>query len=125
MTWWEHAACKGMDTNLFYPSEHDNKTLRAALDVCAVCPVQEECLQAGLLEEHGVWGGMSINARERLKRGLGLIQYRALKPIRHGTAAGRNAHKRRGEPVCSACRDAYNRFHRDYQRSMKQREGVA
>ena len=37
-------------------------------------------------------------------------------PIRHGTAAGYKAHRRRNEPACHACREANNAYSRTYGR---------
>ncbi len=33
---------------------------------CVRCPVRTECLEAGLYEEHGIWGGMLPFERRRL-----------------------------------------------------------
>ena len=46
--WRKHAACRGMDTNLFYPEQGYNghAKQRQAQAVCAACPVKAECLQA-------------------------------------------------------------------------------
>ena len=61
MTWQQHAACAGMPVDLFFPVEGD--TGEQAKRVCAVCPVADECLDAGLFEQHGIWGGLSPSQR--------------------------------------------------------------
>lgn len=65
--WWERAACAGMDTEIFFSIRRKTEAQR----VCASCPVRGECLRAAMRVEsqayrHGVWGGMSAYARERL-----------------------------------------------------------
>jgi hypothetical protein len=67
--WWEKAACKGIDTNLFY-QESGTGTLYAA-HICAKCPVLLDCGAAAWAEESstdytfGTRAGMPANARKR------------------------------------------------------------
>lgn len=48
--WRELASCRGVDPELFYPvgdvweGEGNERRAEQALAVCAVCPVQTECL---------------------------------------------------------------------------------
>ncbi len=65
-SWHEHAACRGVDPELFFPprgGEWDE-----ARHVCERCPVRRECLEYALEtgEKFGIWGGTS----ERQRRGL-------------------------------------------------------
>lgn len=57
-----------MDTNLFFPSRGDSCV--AAKEVCAGCPVRQECLEFALAERevYGVWGGTSERERRRMRR---------------------------------------------------------
>ena len=66
--WREHAACQGLDPELFYPFEDDEAV--AAKAVCAVCPVNIACLEFALAgrEKDGVWGGATERERRRLVR---------------------------------------------------------
>ena len=66
--WREHAACRGMDPDLFHPS--DVKGLAAAQLVCVECPVRPECLDYAIAhhEMHGIWGGESERSRRRIAR---------------------------------------------------------
>lgn len=70
VTWLADAACRGTDPNLFYPDAEDKK-VHAALELCAVCPVQGECLAYAFAtpvqHDHGVWGGMKEGERFRLR----------------------------------------------------------
>lgn len=66
--WRALAACRGLDTDLFYP-EGRGRTLREreriAKQICAECPVIRECRQAAT-EEHehyGIWGGLTESER--------------------------------------------------------------
>lgn len=67
--WLEHAACRGMDTALFFPKR--GELLDEARDACARCPVAAECLSAALAdgEHHGVWGGTSERERRKIRNG--------------------------------------------------------
>ena len=62
--WRDKAACKGQDTNKFFPTPGDAEGVAWALAWCKACPVVDECLQAelaveptSLLLRHGVYGG--------------------------------------------------------------------
>jgi len=74
-TWREHAACRDLDTNLFFPPgdgpgsvEH----IERAKAVCAECPVRDECLSFALTtrQDSGIWGGMTEEERRRHRRRL-------------------------------------------------------
>jgi len=67
-TWRDEAACKGLDTDIFFPAS-DAEAGPAKL-ICAGCPVRAECLEWALLsrQEDGVWGGLTDNERRRLRR---------------------------------------------------------
>ncbi|MEM9892953.1 MAG: WhiB family transcriptional regulator [Actinomycetota bacterium] len=72
--WWERAACKGLDTDRFFPVRGESAAEAEA--VCAACPVTQDCLWFALGEsadaprqqKFGVWGGTSERARQRLRR---------------------------------------------------------
>lgn len=101
--------------------------------VCGACPVQADCMAlARSLELGGFAAGLTARERELLAdadqapaRRLAAAGVEAAprrKPlplIVHGTTAGYAAHKRRGIPMCSACRAA------DRARDRARREQVA
>lgn len=66
--WWHHAACKGLDTNLFY-QESGTGTVYAS-EICHHCPVLLDCGAAAWEEESvndyafGTRAGMPANARK-------------------------------------------------------------
>ncbi|NDL60059.1 WhiB family transcriptional regulator [Phytoactinopolyspora mesophila] len=67
-SWRALAACRGMDTDLFYP-EGRGSTLRKreefAKDICATCPVSSQCREAAARqpERFGIWGGLTEGDR--------------------------------------------------------------
>ena len=64
----DDAACRSADTTVFFPvSDAD---AGAAKEICAACPVREECLEFALetRPSDGVWGGLTPIERHRLIR---------------------------------------------------------
>ncbi|HLR96573.1 MAG TPA: WhiB family transcriptional regulator, partial [Jiangellaceae bacterium] len=62
--WRSMAACRGMETDLFYPEGrgrtlHDREAV--AKQVCASCPVAAHCRAAAaeVGERFGIWGGLT------------------------------------------------------------------
>lgn len=91
--WADRAACRTHPTSTFYAAGtgHSDETMRDAVQICAGCPVREECLQwsiaAGEIYD-GIWGGATPRQRRALARQAGL---RTFHPVRdrdatHGTA---------------------------------------
>jgi WhiB family redox-sensing transcriptional regulator len=71
--WREQAACRDLDTNLFFPvGEGPEATAQAdsAKMVCFSCPVREECLTFALTtrQEAGIFGGLTEEERRRHRR---------------------------------------------------------
>jgi WhiB family transcriptional regulator, redox-sensing transcriptional regulator len=67
-TWKTDAACRGMDPDVFFPTDEVGQA--AALDVCAECPVRELCLEFAIRSRQtdGVWGGTTPRERRKLIR---------------------------------------------------------
>lgn len=71
--WRPLAACRDVDSDLFFPI---GSTGNAALEierakaVCADCPVQRPCLAFAIVtnQEFGVWGGRDERERPALRR---------------------------------------------------------
>lgn len=65
--WAEHAACKSVDPDVFFPvgRGHDGAAAEA---VCRRCPVKDACLDHAVRnkETQGVWGGTTPRERRRL-----------------------------------------------------------
>ncbi|MFD7444865.1 WhiB family transcriptional regulator [Streptomyces sp. NPDC059909] len=68
--WQLRAACRGVDSSLFFPPPDERGDARAererkAKRVCRRCPVRAECLRHALKarERFGVWGGLGEQER--------------------------------------------------------------
>ena len=68
--WRAAAACRDMDTAIFFPETDEDAGPAKA--VCASCPVAEACLDFAMKnrQEEGVWGGMTQTERRRQRRRL-------------------------------------------------------
>ncbi len=68
--WYGQAACRGTDVEVFFveAGNHRFPDWSQALRFCRNCPVREECLEAGINEEYGIWGGVTANQRKELRR---------------------------------------------------------
>lgn len=69
--WRTRAACRGLDTDLFY----SGTTVRAARKVCEQCPVREPCYDEPMShpwelvgDHYGVWGGSLPKERREAMR---------------------------------------------------------
>ncbi|MGH9210917.1 MAG: WhiB family transcriptional regulator [Acidimicrobiales bacterium] len=60
--WQEQGLCRRVDGKFFFAEDS-----RYAKAVCALCPVWEPCLERGLGEPVGVWGGLDAGERARLR----------------------------------------------------------
>lgn len=87
--WFDRALCAPVDgivdpdvVAMFFPNSSDmggadrhdvNATVSYELDakaICAACPVRSECLEFGLDEPTGIWGGRSARERRYIRRRL-------------------------------------------------------
>lgn len=76
--WMEDAACRGMDSSVFYYPDGERgharkRRVKVAKAICRQCPVLEECRSFALNngEKFGVWGGMSEAEREAYQKSMG------------------------------------------------------
>ena len=73
MDWRDRAACRDADRDLFFPigrDDVDRPEIDAAREICARCPVLDDCLAYALAtrQPDGVWGGMTTTERRTLAR---------------------------------------------------------
>ena len=82
MQWYDEAACRGLDVELFYAEEPGATS--QALGICASCPVREPCRQTAMAqrESFGVWGGTPERQRQRIFRREDRIRRRANRETR-------------------------------------------
>lgn len=68
LPWRLHAACRGVDPDIFYPAMEE--AAEAAKAICDQCPVRQPCLEFALAnrEREGVWGGATERDRRRMLR---------------------------------------------------------
>lgn len=69
-SWMAEAACRNISPDIFFPEKLPGKHVikaSAAKKICMNCSVQEECLNYGLKEAHGIWGGLAPRKRQHLR----------------------------------------------------------
>ncbi len=71
------AACRGMDADLFMPVRGENLKIRAAKEICRMCPVKAECAEYGLqlstrYDTYGIFGGYTRSEREAMLKDRGM-----------------------------------------------------
>ena len=68
LTWRQHAACRGLDPDIFYPATDEEAAVAKA--VCEECAIRQACLEhaLGSRERDGVWGGATEKERRRIIR---------------------------------------------------------
>ncbi len=66
--WHVRAACATYDPDLWWIEDPKDVGHKIALDVCASCPVQPQCLEHAMEtpEREGTWGGKMAHERKRL-----------------------------------------------------------
>lgn len=70
--WHAQAACRGMDSKVFYPEAGSTAAgaiaYQAARAICSGCPVSTQCQEAGAGEAYGCWGGVTPVERRQARR---------------------------------------------------------
>ena len=66
---WQAAACKGINTDLFYLQPNEAMPINVQLrKICRSCPIYSECLEYAVWNEwEGVWAGTTSTDRRRLR----------------------------------------------------------
>lgn len=78
--WQLQAACRGMDTEIFFPPPRLRGGPRRqreewAQSVCRTCPVINECLAYAMrTDAYGIWGGTTRTEREAMRQGIDSAQ---------------------------------------------------
>lgn len=126
--WRDHAACKGLDPDLFFPpvgaNAHEPKR------VCRTCPVADYCLDYALAvnprDDLGIWGATSQQERIRVRKLRGTtptVSTGRKEPTRPPAACGTNSgyqrHRRNGEEACPECLQAMAAYDRQRKHARK------
>ena len=122
--WRTRAACRGMDTDMFFPERGDGAAVDAAKAVCGACPVAADCLDEAInlpdgWGAFGIWGGTSGRQRRILLRTDPQLRRERPVVIDHGTYGGYYQHRRQDEQPCDACRWAHNEVHAARKRARR------
>ena len=89
--WMQRAACKGLTHKMFPGKFNDKGYVIEAREICARCPVSEDCLDYALqfvaTEMHGVWAGLTNGqlAREQRRRGMTVFRPTTLSILNQGS----------------------------------------
>ena len=67
--WWQLAACRSADPDLFFPISSTGRSLKQAAEARAICalPGPAPCLAFALRtrQVHGIWGGLTEEERHQ------------------------------------------------------------
>lgn len=68
--WYDQAACRGMPVELFVADAGHGREQAAAKQVCASCPVQDQCAALAIDTPWlaGLWGGTTTRERRTIRR---------------------------------------------------------
>lgn len=68
--WIERGACLDKPREWFFPGPSSNRIAALGKEVCAGCPVRDECLDYAMrtCQDHGTWGGMTARERRGKRR---------------------------------------------------------
>lgn len=66
--WQHHSECLKHDPDMWFPEEEELHLYDQARRICEECPVVSFCLEIGISERHGMWGGLEPNERYKLSK---------------------------------------------------------
>jgi len=68
--WRDGAICATIGGDWWYPEKGENT--RIAREICAMCPVKQECLDHAMKhgERQGIWGGVTAKGREQMRTAI-------------------------------------------------------
>lgn len=73
--WRADAACRqaidagSAEPDDWFPERGDTVRVMRAKQICAGCPARLACLESGLWEPHGIWGGETEKGRKDIRNG--------------------------------------------------------
>lgn len=98
--WMSDSLCKNLAGDIWFPpfeATNPEQYYAIAKTICNVCPVWKECLDIGIKETYGVWGGLSPQDRTPLQKSA-----RVSNLALHGTVV-----RYRQGCKCTLCEDAH------------------
>jgi WhiB family transcriptional regulator, redox-sensing transcriptional regulator len=67
--WWQLAACRSADPDLFFPISSTGRSLEQAAEARAICalpgPARVSRSLRGTRQVHGIWGGLTEEERHQ------------------------------------------------------------
>ncbi|NIS66180.1 MAG: hypothetical protein GTO05_13680, partial [Gemmatimonadales bacterium] len=66
--WIHQAACRSLPTSVFFPAPGEDRAVSLAKAICVGCLVKGACLEFGLHQPDGIWGGTTPGERRRIRR---------------------------------------------------------
>lgn len=76
-SWHREATCRTLAYEVFFGSNEkapmSEPEITRARAVCSSCPVRRSCLETGLEEAWGIWGGLTKPERDRARVLLGVV----------------------------------------------------
>ena len=84
--WQQLAACRGIDTNLFFPSNAQESAQAKAIikPLCEACPVFKDCYAYAVSFPEkalqGIWANTTDNDRRRIRYSATPVGYRTKQP---------------------------------------------
>jgi len=71
--WSDEALCRFSDPEMWFPKKGNlTPGNQMAIQICQRCPVIDDCLEDGLSNEFGIFGGLTAPQRARLRKERGL-----------------------------------------------------
>ena len=98
--WMSDSLCKNLAGDIWFPpfeATNPEQYYAIAKTICNVCPVWKECLDIGIKETYGVWGGLTPQDRTPLQKSA-----RVSNLALHGTVV-----RYRQGCKCTLCEDAH------------------
>lgn len=72
LSWMDQAVCREVGTVVFFPDAAEPREITAdvanAKNICMGCPVIDDCLEFGLFEDFGIWGGTTRTERRAIRK---------------------------------------------------------
>ena len=73
---YEAPACAEIGGDFWFPEKGNGSNTTEMLfakSICKTCPHQSECAEWGILNEvHGIWGGLVVKERYKIRRQRGI-----------------------------------------------------